>query len=123
VRALGSGATLVHRLVPGSYTLVVWMKSDQLGAAVNLTVGSPEPEFREYRAETNIMLTPDWQEYGIDVSIPDDAMPRARAPIHLGLESNDVFLPVSFYIDRLEIFVEDDRPGLRPVQYDAEEQF
>ena len=82
------------------YTFSIWIKADKNGSVVIFTVG--DPSYNEWKRTNKIVVTTQWQLVTFQFTAPHTAS-TGRAPIHFSDQSNSTYLPVTYYLDDLQI--------------------
>jgi hypothetical protein len=107
VTALGSNPwdiQVVNDSIPveksTDYFFSVWARADKDGPVVNFTAG--DPAYNEWGREGQVVMTKAWQYITFSFKTSATAT-LGRAPIHFGESANSTYLPVTFYIDDLQI--------------------
>ncbi len=89
-----------------TYSISVWAKTDYEGAVANFTFGCLESPWNEWGRKGNVALGYEWQQITFQATTRN-AEPSLRGgiPIHFGLSDNQNFLPVTFYLDDVEVYI------------------
>jgi hypothetical protein len=82
------------------YTYSVWAKANKEGPVVSFLV--EDSVYNEWKMEGSVPMTTEWQFITFRFTTPDGAT-SGRAPIRFSESANDDYLPVTFYIDDLQI--------------------
>ncbi len=82
------------------YTYSIWAKSNKEGSVVSFLV--EDPSYNIWEIEESVPMTTEWKFITFTFTTPDTAT-SGRAPIRFSESANDALLPVTFYIDNLQI--------------------
>jgi len=89
-----------------TYAVSAWAKVDIEGAKASFTMGSLSPNYYEWGRQGNVELGYDWQQISFQVTTRDpESEPRGGIPIHFGLSDNQIYLPITFFLDDVEVSV------------------
>jgi hypothetical protein len=89
-----------------TYAVSAWAKVDIEGAKANFTMGSLSPNYHEWGRQGNVELGYEWQQISFQVTTRDpETEPRGGIPIHFGLTDNQTYLPITFFLDDVEVTV------------------
>jgi hypothetical protein len=87
-----------------TYSISAWAKADLEGALANFTMGSLAPNYYEWGRISNVVLGLDWQHVTFQATTRNpETEPVGGIPIHFGVASNQAYLPITFYIDDVEV--------------------
>ncbi len=89
-----------------TYAVSAWAKVDIEGAMASFTMGSLSPNYYEWGRQGNVELGYEWQQISFQVTTRDpESEPRGGIPIHFGLSDNQIYLPITFFLDDVEVSV------------------
>lgn len=82
------------------YTYSVWAKANKEGSVLSFLV--EDPSYNIWAMEESVPMTTEWQFITFTFTTPDTAT-SGRAPVRFSESANEAYLPVTFYIDDLQI--------------------
>jgi hypothetical protein len=91
-----------------AYTISAWLKADLEGALVSVTMGAPGPSYYEWGRQGNVALGVEYQQVTFTVTTRNpETETVGRVPIHLGPSGNSTMLPLTFWVDDVEVTTPD----------------